>query len=270
MQVRKDTTDRLVSARIQPAKSGNVMQVKVLDHDVGWDSDANEEVPSGWRAEARSPWDEIEGDSPVRYEWSTMLDPSYVVDPVKYDGQPPFQVITQWHQADQDRGLSPPIAWIIVGDNILVDLYRHDPEEVEKSIPVGRWPVAKELDRGAWHTFAAEIRWHPTEGSIRVWHNGTPVTFEPQTPPDLPDGVPYPERPTKELTSLETLFPPRPGALKPPSVYMKVGLYRDDVPTTPSGPYLLYHDEISRSRQVAKIPGWWLIDTLVLPDWLPG
>jgi hypothetical protein len=253
-EVPQNTTDRLMSYPVQPAKSGNAMRVEVRPGDWGWNPDANNGqgavIPGGWRAEAQGPT-ELQADQAVGYSWSTMLDPTYVTDPRVNDAVDPnngksiWQVITQWHQSDSDRGSSPPVAFIIVGNNILLDVHRYDPANENYSIQVGQWPVAT-LNRGAWHDFEAEIRWHPTDGTIKITHNGSPVMFSPQVPPDAPNEPLYPTQTTENLTGLGTLFPPKTGSMAPPSAYFKIGLYRKAVTTNPPGPFILYHDEISR------------------------
>jgi hypothetical protein len=250
IQVRKGTVNRLISVAVQPPKNGNAMRAEVLDGDVAWNPKANggkgAEIPSGWRAEAVGPT-EYSSDSDVRYDWSTMLDPNYVNDPRiaagNDAGKRTWQVITQWHQGDHDQGASPPIAFTIVGDNIRLHLDKHDPADQDNSIEVGQWPVAT-LDRGTWHDFRAEIRWHLTDGSIKVWHNGQRQTFQPQPQPG--GEPPYPRKATDTLTGLETLFPPKTGSAEAPSAYLKAGLYRRGDATIPPGPYVLFHDEFSR------------------------
>jgi hypothetical protein len=264
-EVPKGTADRLVSDPVQPAKLGNAMRVEVRPGDWAWNPDANNgagaQIPGGWRAEAQGP-SEFQTAMPVHYEWSTMLDPGYANDPRIDDpndpnlGKPIWQVIFQWHQGETDQGSVPPVAFIIVGDSILLDLHRHDPGDPAASIQVGQWSIAS-LDRGIWHDFAADIRWHQTEGSVRVWHNGIPVTFSPQVPPDAPTEPKYPNQPTETLAGLETLFPPQSVASGPAHVYMKLGLYRKAVTTTPAGPFVLYHDEISRSEPWIIWLPWW-------------
>jgi hypothetical protein len=280
--VPKGTTDRLQGVPVQPAKNGNAMRVEVRHGDIAWNPHANNgngaPIPGGWRAEALGPT-EPEGARPLRYQWSTMLDPGYVSNPRVDDptdpnnGKPIWQVIFQWHQGDTDRGSSPPVAFTILRDNILLDVHRHDPANEARSIQVGQWAVAN-LERGLWHDFTAEIRWHPTDGSIKVWHNGQPVTFAPQVPPNDPGQPQYPPQPTDTLTGLGTLFPPQTGSSKPSSAYMKAGLYRKGVNTTPAGPFILYHDELFRYEQgmlIGPIPTAWskLIPKLKLPKWFP-
>jgi hypothetical protein len=169
-----------------------------------------------------------------------MLDPKYVNDPRiaagKDAGKRTWQVITQWHHGKYEQGVIPPIAFTIVGDNIFLHLSKHN-------IEVGQWPIAT-LDRGTWHDFRAEIRWHLTDGSIKVWHNGQRQTFQPQPQPG--GQPPYPPNATDTLTHLETLFPPTPGSTVAPSAYLKAGLYRRGDATKPPGPYIIYHDEFSR------------------------
>lgn len=254
LQVRQGTSDRLQSVPVQPAKLGNAMRVEVRNGDFAWNPYANNgqgaQIGGGWRAEAVGPT-EHETATAVIYNWSTMLTPTYVNDPRIDDatdpnnGKPTWQVIFQWHQGDSDQGGAPPIAFIIIGNNILLDLHRPDPANESNSLHVGQWPVAT-LDRGTWHDFAASIRWHTTDGSIKVWHNGQPVIFNPQVPAEFPNQAPYPAQATDTLTGLGTLFPPKANSTSAASAYMKVGLYRKAVNTNPVGPFVLYHDEVER------------------------
>jgi Polysaccharide lyase len=250
IQVRKGTSDRLISTSVQPPKLGNAMRVEVKSGDVAVNPYNGLDIASGWRAEAVGPFeDEDQGFRNIRYTWSTKLDPAYVADPRDANGQRIWQVIFQWHQRDVivrtdggrdgDCGGPPPIAFTIVGDYIMLDFHKHDPADDAKSIKVGEWPIAP-LDRCNWHDFTAEIRWHRTQGSIKVWHNGSRVTFNPYGP------TAYPPQPTITLTGLETLFPPLSTSTKPPTAYMKVGLYRKGVDSNPPGPFILYHDEVTR------------------------
>ncbi|WP_448612459.1 heparin lyase I family protein [Geodermatophilus sp. URMC 60] len=264
-EIPKDTIDRLQSAAVQPAKRGNAMRVEVLHGDIAWNPDTRTPISGGWRAEAsqpaQGPYLEFQGDTPIRYEWSTMLDPGYPTDPrVHYpDPNHPkhadhrrriWQVIFQWHQSGDDVGGSPSIGFIIWDGYIRLTVHRHDPNDETTSIHVGRWPIAP-MARGTWHDFAAEIKWHLTDGSIKVWHNGSPVIFNPQTP-DSPGEPDYPTAPTDTLTNLGTLYPHKkrppnaPPPLNPPLMYLKVGLYRRADTTEPAGPFRLYHDEIAR------------------------
>ncbi|MEJ2865343.1 heparin lyase I family protein [Actinomycetospora flava] len=244
VQVRKDTTDRLLSWPVRPAKSGNALRAEVLQDDVAWNPDANmgkgADIAGGWRAEAVGPT-ENQSNHSVRYEWSTLLDPSYAVDPRLADGTRTWQVIFQWHQGDKDQGGSPPVAFIIAGDHIYLDVHT---VKSGASVQVGQWPLAT-LDRGTWHDFAAEIKWHRTDGTIKLWHNGQAVTFAPVASPASP-GTMFPSSATDTLANLTTLFPPKAGSSRPSSVYLKVGLYRRAANTTPSQTFVVYHDEICR------------------------
>src|SRR5215212_6669656 len=103
IQVPAGTTDRL---RIVPAplgKSANALRVEVRDGDVAVNS-KGQPIPSGWRAEGVGP-EELQSGQTVRFTWSTMLDPAYPVNAVGTDGKAIWQVITQWHQGDNDVGV---------------------------------------------------------------------------------------------------------------------------------------------------------------------
>jgi hypothetical protein len=247
IQVSRNTTDRLISFPVQPAKVGNAMRVEVLQGDCAWNPAANggqgAQIPGGWRAEAVGP-EEHQSDQPVRYEWSTMFDMNYAQNPVGSDGHRIWQVVFQFHQGDNDQGGSPPVAFIIVNDKVYLDA-----ETVQSgaSVQVGQWPIA-DLNRGTWHDFAAEIKWHPTDGTIKVWYDGQPVTFDP-VPSQANPGSNFPQHSTDTLTGLTTLFPPQQNSPDPSSVYMKAGLYRKPINSNPSQTFVLYHDEIKRLTQ---------------------
>lgn len=247
IEVPQGTTDRLRIDSPQPARSGTALRAEVRDGDIAWNPNANNgqgaEIPGGWRAEAIGPF-ESQTDKPVRYEWSTMLAPDYVADPRTGDGNPTWQVITQWHQGDNDKGGPPPIAFIIVGEQILLDLQHWDPNDDQRSIQVGQWPVA-DVQRGQWHQFRAEIRWDVAEGTLALWHNGEQVYFDPQFPQDNP-GPQYPTSRTALLTGLATLFEHKAGEAGESQSYLKTGIYRKGEATTPEGPFVLFHDEFSR------------------------
>ena len=70
-----------------------------------------------------------------------------------------WQVVTQWHQQDgaEATGVSPPIAFIVVGEEVRVHLHRVEPDDLGRSAEVGRFPVTS-VDRGTWHHFRARIR----------------------------------------------------------------------------------------------------------------
>lgn len=276
-EVPKDTHDRMVSVPPTeyglPAKSGNAMRVEVRHGDWGWnkeyvDSQGNKGklIEGGWRAEAQWRTEQESGEI-IRYQWSTMLHPDYplnpkVNDPTREDhGEEIWQVIFQWHQGGTDRGVSPPVEFVISGDRIWLSLNKALPEDCPAGEQFGRWPVCG-LARGSWHDFEAEIRWHRTEGTIKLKHNGCPVLF---------DG-------DEQLTGLSTLFEPQKYLVhfvdgkcvqqtdeqgnpipndKPASVYLKAGLYREPVTTSPEGPFVLYHDEFDRCvlQPARRLPG---------------
>jgi hypothetical protein len=129
------------------------------------------QLPRGWRAEAVGPT-EVASANTVRYRWSTMLDPAYPTNPVGTDGSAIWQVSTQWHQGDQDVGGSPPIAFIVVGNEMRLRLHRSDPQNPSNSIEIGQFPVATGLAKGSWHDFQMDVHWDLINGWVTVWHNG--------------------------------------------------------------------------------------------------
>jgi hypothetical protein len=237
--------DRLRSETPPVVKAGRALRAEHRDGEVGTRPDGH--VVGGWRSEVVGPFENDSGGRPLRYEWSTMLDASYPDDPKVASGARAWQVVFQWHQGDHDLGGSPPVAFTLVGDDIMLDLHRHDPINSAASIRQGQWSVA-ELDRGTWHDFAAEIVWSVGQGTIRVWRNGQPVTFQPQTQPGQ---TAYPAVATQLLTGLETLMPRNTQAHGPghPEAYLKAGIYRQAAPTTPPGPFVIWHDELKRFEQ---------------------
>jgi hypothetical protein len=184
IQVPKSTTHRLTIGPTPGGRTGNAMRVEVRDGDIAWNPKANggagAPIPGGWRAEVVGP-EEHEARLPVRYRWSTLFDASFPLRPVSTQqgdaqiGKEVWQVITQWHQGDNDQGGPPPVAFIIVNDEIRLHVHRPDPTNPANSIEVGQWTVAPGLDRGTWHDLQVEIVWSTSAGSIQVWHNGQPV-----------------------------------------------------------------------------------------------
>jgi hypothetical protein len=81
--------------------------------------------------------------------------------------------------------------FILLGKQIWLDLQRWGPANELASLQVEQWPVA-ELQSGQWHQFVAKIRWDVSEGTVQLWHNGDPVTFDPQVPSDTAGQPQYP------------------------------------------------------------------------------
>ncbi|MGH3687762.1 MAG: polysaccharide lyase [Pseudonocardiaceae bacterium] len=166
IQVPAGTTDRLQIVPAPLGKSAHALRAEVRDGDVAVNS-KRDPIAGGWRAEVVGPT-ETQSSTTVRYTWSTLLDPTYPANPKGSDGKPIWQVITQWHQGDADKGASPPIAFIIVGEEIRLHLNKPDGTEV------GQYRVA-DLARGTWHDFQVDVRWALSGGTVKVWHNGQPV-----------------------------------------------------------------------------------------------
>ncbi|MGH3807664.1 MAG: heparin lyase I family protein [Pseudonocardiaceae bacterium] len=149
IQVPAGTTDRLQIVPAPLGKSAHALRAEVRDGDVAVNS-KRDPIAGGWRAEVVGPT-ETQSSTTVRYTWSTLLDPTYPANPKGSDGKPIWQVITQWHQGDADKGASPPIAFIIVGEEIRLHLNKPDGTEV------GQYRVA-DLARGTWHDFQVDVR----------------------------------------------------------------------------------------------------------------
>ncbi|HWU08310.1 MAG TPA: heparin lyase I family protein [Streptomyces sp.] len=194
--------------------------------------DEGDNVSSGWRAEGVGPTEHV-SDRPVRYEWATYFPRDY---PDNTNVQ--FQVFTQWHQQDPAEdvtGTSPPVAFIVEEEKILLDLRYIDPEgDIGTSLVLEPKSEIAPLERDIWHYFRAEILWNLGSGWIKVWHSTTRPDFS---------GSPV------ERTGLMTIFPLRgplqeSKTLEPGTSYLKVGLYRGDEEKNPK--FVVYHDEVRR------------------------
>lgn len=279
IEVPKDHADRLKIENppvLLSPDAGRALRAEVRDGDQAWNPDANDGqgalIEGGWRAEAQGET-ETQRETPVRYDWATLLPEGYPVDPQGPDspGDPPWQVIFQWHQSDTDRGGPPPVGFTVKWGNICLDLNTWDPDNEKASIHIGTWVVGP-AKTGVWHRFRAEIIWHLDKGSVKVWHNDEVVTFGDPLTAGPAVGEVSADRPPDALTGLPTLFPAKPleqgeAPLPAPSVYLKVGLYREAVSTNPPGPYVLYHDEIHRCvLNPQNTSKWW--QNIKLPKWV--
>jgi Polysaccharide lyase len=228
-QVPANTTPpRLQSVTAPPGGVGRAFQVQVLDNDVAVNANGDP-VPSGWRAEGIGPT-EGESSEVIRYEWNTLFAAGYPAN------QPVFQLFAQWHQQDKkpDVGNSPPVEFIVVNGGLSLRVNRVNPSNHSDSVNVATQRLA-DLKPGHWHHFRVDVEWALTHGCIAVWHDGTLVT-------------------DSRFDDIATLFPDGPSGpnfTQPGTVYLKMGLYRDDVATgAASTKFVLYHDQI---RRLAKI-----------------
>ncbi len=222
-----------VAAPEAPAGSvGRVFRARMENENDKWRDS------SGWRAEGVGPTDPP-SDRPVRYQWATFFPDTYPADP---SGEL-WQLFTQWHQQDEDFvGDSPPIAFIVSGENLCLDLRYVDPNgDLDSSLPLPAPPepviftsTPEAGFRNRWHYFLVEIVWS-LNGSIRVWHSNT--GFDDLT------GDPVYER-----TGFQAAFPTRSsleaGTPVPGSVYLKAGLYREEGTVDPN--FVVYHDQFER------------------------
>jgi hypothetical protein len=223
LQIPAGTTDRLQIVPAPGGRPGNALRVEVRDNDVAENPYNHQPIPGGWRAEGIGPT-ESEGMS-ARYIWSTLLDPSYPADPLRPDGKPIWQVITQWHQGDNDVGSSPPIEFTLYRGKIYFHLNRVNPANENESVPGLEIEVA-DLARGQWHDFQLDVRWSLTNGSVAVAHDGV-EKFR-----------------GSGLATLFSRLVPVGSSVSPGTVYLKVGLYREAVPL--GVPCVLYHKDVSR------------------------
>jgi hypothetical protein len=221
LQMPADPPARLSIVAPPRTKNGTALRAEVRDGDVALNPHGAP-IRGGWRAEAIGP-QETASTQPVRYEWSTLLDAAYPMNPTGTDGKSIWQVITQWHQGDADVGGPPPIALVLVRNEIRLHLHQSDPTNPDGSVEIGQYPVAT-LDCGNWHDFRLEIRWALSGGYVKVWHN---------------------ERLAADIQDVPTLFPTRKYPSTPGTVYLKMGLYRK-ASTVGMGPFVLYHDEARR------------------------
>jgi hypothetical protein len=236
--------DRLTSVPgASLGRSGNVMRVEVRRGDVTHD---------GWRAEALGPR-ELSRFWSVRYSWWTFFPIGYPAEiKLVYGpnaGNPAFQVFTQWHHSGSSG--SPPLAFVVQppkaggGSDFRIRV-----GVVASSTGQRHYVGIADLNRGQWHHFDIEVRWNPTDGWLKVRHNGQQTMFTPAES----DGLL--QESTDRLTSLATLYPGQHN-------YLKMGLYRP-VDQENSKNYanpgeahsILYHDDVRR-----MIPVWaWLIE----------
>jgi hypothetical protein len=223
LQIPAGTTDRLQIVPAPGGRSGQALRVEVRDNDIAENPYNHQPIPGGWRAEAVGPTEQ-DGQW-ARYEWSTLFDPSYPANPVAPNGNPIWQVFTQWHQGDNDLGSSPPIEFTILQGKLWFGLNAVNPANENESIPVSHVVVADDLARGQWHNFRLEVRWSLTNGSVTVFHNGVEKY---------------------RGTGLATLFPLRGvgSSQVAGTAYLKMGLYRQGVNLGVK--CILYHDEASR------------------------
>ncbi|HEX8346036.1 MAG TPA: polysaccharide lyase [Actinoplanes sp.] len=235
IQVPAGTNDRLTIVPAPQGNSAHALRAEVRDGDVAVNPYNGQQIAGGWRAEGVGPVIESPSSGTVRYTWSTMLDTAYPSNPIGSDGKRIWQVITQWHQGDNDQGGPPPIAFVIEGEQILLHLTRPDGTDA------GKYFVAP-LARNTWHHFRMDVRW-ALNGSVTVWHNGSQMV-----PP----------------TPAQTLFPQQNSTVAG-TAYFKMGLYRKAIALSPptTGRFVVYHDEVRRSVPATPVTG---PQTVLRPD----
>lgn len=263
-----------------PVLNGTALRAEVHDGDQAVNQDNGDLIGGGWRAEVLGPV-ESESDQIFRYTWHTMFNGDYPQLPHgwhpakepenlhRYHMRQIWQVFFQWHQGQHDLGSSPPVGFIIEKDSLYFNLEKLSADDPLTSVRRGAWELGP-IRRGEWHSFQLDIRWHLTNGLVRLKYNGTQVCFKRQTPGWPPGADAFPLEDTEELAGIPTMFPAKDeieDANKqlvknpfPPSVYLKAGHYRPMVQTrrpkldvtpveleeTALGPYIVYHDELDR------------------------
>jgi Polysaccharide lyase len=224
LQMPADQPYRLSTAVPPVAENGTALRVEVRNGDVALNP-AGQPIAGGWRAEAIGPTESASA-QPVRYEWSTLFDASYPTNPTDADGNPIWQVITQWHQGDNDRpvGGSPPVALILANGKVWLHLNRPSPNDPNSVEEVGKYYVA-DMTPGTWHHFRVEVRWALSGGYVKVWHNGG-------------------TNPVQDRSNVQTLYPTSANPAMAGTATLKMGLYRKATPV--AGQFVLYHDEVHR------------------------
>lgn len=231
VQVVKNTNDRLKSVPAPTGGTGNAFMFTVLNQDQFAVGDKCQTIGGGWRAEGIGPHEQP-SNKIIRYEWNTRFENGFPVNPVDASGNSVWVLFTQWHQKDPTGtnpaiGSSPPIEFIIEKGMLKLRLNRaSQPGPSTEFATVDLTPV----NPGTWHHWAAEIQWSPTDGSVKVWHDGM-IKYD-STNPKVP---------------VQTIFPDPDSPGQPGDSYLKVGLYRK--PINAPGLWVVLHDEFKRLEQ---------------------
>lgn len=226
IQVRMNTQDRIQSLPAPSGGTDHAFKFAVWNDDKAVNNSCGS-TGDGWRAEGVGPTEQA-SDRTIRYEWNTLFEQGFPGSPVDANAQPIWVLFTQWHQKDPSTGNSPPIAFIVQDNKLRLVLTKVDKTNPNpnQSMEVGRYDLAP-FSTGVWHHWRAEIRWSLTDGSIKVWHDGSVV---------------------QDLAPVQTIFPTSPSQLdQPGDSYLKVGVYRKPVKSTE--PWVVWHDEFKRLDQ---------------------
>jgi len=120
----------------------------------------------GDRAQIQIGTNETEGE--VRwYAWSTRVAPNFP----RYWS---WQLVAQWHAK---AGGSPPIAFFVENDDLVLRVHRHrGPGSLISIENIWRGP----LRRGAWRDIAMRVRWSGSDarGWVELWIDGARQRFD--------------------------------------------------------------------------------------------
>jgi hypothetical protein len=235
IQVVKNTTDRLQSLPAPTGGTGNAFKFTVLDQDQLPVGDKCQTIGGGWRAEGVGPHEQP-SNKVIRYEWNTRFENGFPESPVDASPQknPVWVIFTQWHQKDPANsqtpaiGSSPPIEFIIEKGMLKLHLNSAS-SQPGPSIEFAKADLAP-VSPGTWHHWRADIQWSPTDGSVKVWHDGI-VKYDSTNP----------------KVQVQTVFADPDSTGEPGDSYLKVGLYRK--PVDGPGPWVIWHDEFKRLEQ---------------------
>jgi Polysaccharide lyase len=185
-------------------------------------------INNGARAELLldNPTNYFHDSDDVWYHWYTMF-------PSGFQTTPGWQVWTQWHQGDDSLGGGPAVEFNVDGKTKNLDLRVMPPfwdSQHCYTVEAGQcgYQWVQPIKTGVWYEMLFHVKWskNDTLGSVELWVNGTKV-------------VPC----ASCKTTMATLDVRDPTS----SVYLKQGLYLEDVITQPQS---VFHD----GMEVVKCP----------------
>lgn len=198
---------------------GNTLRVEVRPGDVAHNSKGNgTPVNPGWRAEVVNANIADRDGQKVRYSWASQIPSEVAPSP---EGPGVWQVLTQWHQGDNDGVVGPPqIECVVKGHAI--HLHLNSPTAAVN--PVADVRLVDDWRDGQWHAFTMTVLWSTIDGYIDISVDGSHKAT------------------LKHQPTLHYAASGQPG-----TVYPKMGIYRS---ATGADTKLAYHDYFLR-----QVPG---------------